>query len=148
MEWGQDTSLTSMPRKRLSPGFRNCPVNTYGRAIAPVKLHSVSDSRESQCFGLGRDLGNSGVYTRLRAGDVRTARLEDRQGFTAFASSNVTLSAKLERTASDVIAAGSPNGSAWTASSIHEPWDGVSRLRQYKNARLRCGRFAQASACP
>jgi len=36
---------------------------------------------------------NNGVYVRVRTTDVRAMRLENRQGFTAFVSSNLTLSA-------------------------------------------------------
>jgi len=46
-------------------------------------------------------MGNIGVYVRVRTTDVRAISLENRQGFTAFESSNLTLSAKLDRTALD-----------------------------------------------
>jgi hypothetical protein len=67
--------------------------------MVPVKvaleLHSTQKSHKSQCFVLARHIGNYGDCVRIRTAGVRVIRLENRQTFTGFVSSNLTLSAKI-----------------------------------------------------
>jgi hypothetical protein len=57
-------------------------------------VHTVNAKiRELQCLDLKSHPGKSGACMRLRCPYVRNHGLENRQGFTAFVSSNLTLSA-------------------------------------------------------
>ena len=62
------------------------------RRVTPVYTVSAK-FRELQRLGLSSHLASSSVYVRLRCAYVRIHGLENRQGFTAFVSSNLTLSA-------------------------------------------------------
>jgi hypothetical protein len=78
--------------------------NTGGDCRRVTPVYTVSAKfRELQRWGRNLHRGDSGVYVRLRCVYVRIHGLENRQGFTAFVSSNLTLSAKLNKTASDEV---------------------------------------------
>jgi hypothetical protein len=64
------------------------------RRVTPVYTVRAK-FRESQRLGLSSHLASSSIYVRLRCVYVRIHGLENRQGFTAFVSSNLTLSAEL-----------------------------------------------------
>ena len=67
------------------------PVDTTLSSCTQVALSSKT--REVQCLLVDCTTGCSSDCVRLRSTAVRVTRLENRQGFTAFVSSNLTLSA-------------------------------------------------------